>query len=801
MDMNEQDSEPGGPIRFRPAFEQCRRQAFSTVTTNVAELLTHAGDALLDFADKAQTNMIQQEFFAARGVVLAHRATIQAVFQKCFNQVFDDLGKPRPPRAWADTEGGEDGLGLSLLDFVQMDENVATETLVGKAKERCYTELYALRQRLSVVAGGRQLGEEEVPAGPGHLVNCFRHALQGLDIEVKIRVILYALFDKYVLQEIGRLYAELNETLKNAGVLPNLKHLITPGRNAAAAGSVVPEDEVRRQPRGQQPRLEPGAQPGAESGAESGPEQSAEAPPGVSDELLGAILHLMAGRRGRFQAAAAGQGATGSARFGAPVNRVKRETLIATINNLQSRSHARYASAFSEPAAAARLVSDPDFVESVKNELTAEREAFFSHVDPEQMAPIDVDAIDIVGLLFEYMLNDPELPNLAKALLSRLHTTYLKVALLDRQVLYKEDHCARQLLDLMVEAGESYVHESAPAWGVFPTLRTMVERILAEFTDKLALFEELLTLLHAEIKQQRRKTTTLEERARQAAMGRDKFQAAKQRAAAEIDGRIHQSQVLPEVAVFLSHVWLNELVFVLLRSPPGEDATEWLRALAVADQLVGLGHWAGPATSKSELDSTLPQLRTAIEAGLDTLGGNRPVEWEALAALITDPERLLRRLGEVRMGAKWRTQDTIALTQPPVGAVADAKAPEQKVERPLAPAISTDEARVMAELRALRFGTWFEFKPGGGKPLRLRKMSWFSTSTETCLFVDRDGMQAETTTMLSLARHLLAQRARIIHHERKKPFVERALNAILTMLKAPAPGASKPVQGRPDQGS
>jgi len=795
--MSELNSEPGGPIRFRPAFEQCRRQAFSTVTTNVAELLTHTGDALLDFADKAQTNVIQQEFFAARGVVLAHRETIQAVFQKCFNQAFDDLGKPRPPRAWADTEGGEDGLGLSLLDFVQMDENVATETLVGKAKDRCYTELYALRQRLSVVAGGRQLGEEEVPAGPGHLVNCFRNALQGIDIEVKIRVILYALFDKYVLQEVGSLYAELNETLKNAGVLPNLKHLISLGKNAAAAGSVVPEDEVRRQPRGQQPRSEPGAQPSAESGSE----QSAEAPPGVADELLGAILQLMAGRRARFQAAAAGQGATGSARFGALVNRVKRETLIATINNLQSRSHPRYASAFSEPAAAARLGSDPDFVESVKNELMAEREAFFSQVNPEQMAPIDVDAIDIVGLLFEYMLNDPELPNLAKALLSRLHTPYLKAALLDRHLLYKDNHCARQLLDLMVEAGESYVHESAPAWGVFPTLRTMVERILAEFTDKLTLFEELLKLLHAEIKQQRHKTTTMEERARQAAMGRDKFQVAKQRAAAEIDGRIHQSQVLPEVAAFLSHVWLNELVFVLLRSPLGEDAAEWLRALEVADQLVGLGHWAGPATSKSQLDSTLPQLRTAIEAGLDTLGGNRPVEWDALAPLLTDPERLLRRLDEVRMGAKWRTQDTIALTQPPVGAVADAKAPEQKVGRPVAPTISADEARVMAELRALRFGTWFEFKPGGGKPLRLRKMSWFSTSTETCLFVDRDGMQAETTTMLSLAQHLLAQRARIIHHERKKPFVERALNAILTMLKASAPGASKPVQGRPDQGS
>jgi hypothetical protein len=205
------------------------------------------------------------------------------------------------------------------------------------------------------------------------------------------------------------------------------------------------------------------------------------------------------------------------------------------------------------------------------------------------MEPVDVDAIDIVGLLFEYMLNDAQLPNLAKALLSRLHTPYLKVALLDRQLLYNDDHGARQLLDLMVEAGENYVRESAPAWGIFPALRSIVERILAEFTDRLSLFDELLVLLQAKLKEQRRKTTTSEERARQAAMGRDKFHAAKQRATAEIDRRIDQPSVIPEVAAFLSRVWLHELVFVLLRSPSGEESKEWLRALQIADQLVSLG--------------------------------------------------------------------------------------------------------------------------------------------------------------------------------------------------------------------
>ena len=795
--MKEQYTEPGGQLRFQPAFEQCRRQAFLTVTTNLTELLRHADDALLDFADQAQTNSIQQEFFAARGVILTHRPLVQSLFQTCFNRAFDDLGQRVPLRSSRSNEDDKEELDLSLLSVVEMDENVAVETLVHKAKDRCYTELYALRQRLSVVAGGGQLGDDEIPAGPYHLVHCFRAALQGLDVDVKVRMILYALFDKHVMKDVDALYRELNESFKKAGVLPNLKYLISPHKNPDAARSIAPEDGADGRHAEQQPKMKPGAKPTGDPESE----QSVEPLRGVSDELMGAILQLMAGRRAQLQASAASDGAALSGRFGAAVNRVQRETLIDTLNSVQSRSRARDPNAFTDPVTAARLGSDPHFVDSVKAELAAERNAFFSQVKPQQMEPMDVDAIDIIGLLFEYMLNDPVLPNLAKALLSRLHTPYLKVALLDRQLLYDDNHCARQLLDLLVEAGETYVRESIPAWGIFPTLRSIVERVLAEFTDKLSLLDELLALLQARVKEQERKTTTLEERARQAAMGRDKFHAAKQRATAEINQRMGDPYVLPEVAAFLSQVWLHALVFVLLRSPSAESGRDWLQALEVADQLARLGNESGLAASRSQLKTTLPPLLGAIEASLDSLGGNRPGAWLTLAPLLTDHERLLRRVEEVRAAARPRAENAIALRPVVEDVVPEVKAPEEKGGRPAAPNLSANEAKMIARLRALQFGTWFEFKPEEGRPPRRLKMAWFSTFTETCLFVDRDGMQAETRTMLSLAQDLLAQRARIITYERKKPFMARALSAILSMLKASASAAAEPVQGQPGQRS
>ena len=48
---------------------------------------------------------------------------------------------------------------------------------------------------------------------------------------------------------------------------------------------------------------------------------------------------------------------------------------------------------------------------------------------------------------------------------------------------------------------ENYVRESAPGWGIFPTLRTIVERVVDEFTDKVSPFDELLIVLKTEFKE------------------------------------------------------------------------------------------------------------------------------------------------------------------------------------------------------------------------------------------------------------------------------------------------------------
>src|SRR5690606_31044366 len=58
----------------------------------------------------------------------------------------------------------------------------------------------------------------------------------------------------------------------------------------------------------------------------------------------------------------------------------------------------------------------------------------------------DMQTIDLVGMLFEYMLSDDNLPDTVKTLLSYLHTPFLKIAFIDKDFFEQPEHPARALM-------------------------------------------------------------------------------------------------------------------------------------------------------------------------------------------------------------------------------------------------------------------------------------------------------------------------------------------------------------------
>ena len=71
--------------------------------------------------------------------------------------------------------------------------------MVAKAENRLQRALYQVNQRLSVIIGGGKVEDNNNPIGPAVLGNAFRSAIREFEVNVQVKLIIYKLFDRYVM--------------------------------------------------------------------------------------------------------------------------------------------------------------------------------------------------------------------------------------------------------------------------------------------------------------------------------------------------------------------------------------------------------------------------------------------------------------------------------------------------------------------------------------------------------------------------------------------------------------------------
>lgn len=830
---------------------ECRDMALEFSTERLGDLFNHTDHAFLDFAEKAESNQVQGLFFEAMYEVRDKRPRMVQRFLDQLQTGFDEFGhNDTPGQDKADKARAK----LSLVPWEEMDESVAVESLIDRTRHDCHEQLYALGKRLEVINGGHEIKEEAVPSGPWQMVSSFRSALREVSTDTKVKLILYAMFDKFVLKEANGIYQVFNDNLIENGILPDLRPTIVPqpeeGKRPARqqmppaapeannaemyaaqtsretlgeelfqsvlglmAAQRTPDGGPHPLPANPLPRelLEsvidaiqpvlgrPGVPGSAGKTASAGETTSGE----VGGELSGAAAGAGLGRvEGAGAGAASGQvtdagfgkaatdgevpslgqqrGGAGEAAslpqrlgFGAaPASEADSAGEAARDQvDFTAQTSALSASAFSEDDLVPDVDIDEAFLDKIRTALTDERNRLFTKIDRDRLNVADADTIELVGMLFEYMLIDPLLPNLAKALISRLHTPYLKVAIKDLRMRTDYEHPARRLLDELVEAGGKWVHENDRKRGIFPAMQTAVLRVLTEFTDDVGLFDELLTDFRDAMEEQRRKTEVIELRTREAAKGREKLEVATQRATKEMKVRVQRTRLPQPVARFLTRVWTDRLKFVLLRHADGEGSQEWREALETADRLVRL---FDPETALAERGGSLDVLRASIHAGLESLGSASKETCDALFEILENLER-----GD----AAWTMPCQETGSQPcasPLPTNNSASTPEEDAD--CSPEAPHPELEAMVKrLRQIDFGTWFQFRDEpSDKPRRL-KLSWLSPITSACMFVDPAGVQAAIKSLPVLAQEILDGRATVIERP-KEPFVRRTLKTIYSML-------------------
>jgi hypothetical protein len=726
----------------------------------LTELFNNSDKALTSFAQKAETNEVQNRFFEAMAMIRNRHGLVEHEFRELLSEGFDKFWQEQPEsNGLADIEEDTE---LELVDHESMDVATALENMISRTVGHHRSQLYALGQRLSVVSGGRSIKHKQIPSGPHHLAHAFSEAIDALSLESRIKVIILALFDKYVLKQLGSIYDDFNNNLKEAGVLPQLRPSIQKSPDARGGASERDEQHTEQQQ-----------------------EQTQEE---LGEELFGSILDMMASRRRISPEKLAAKQAAAQA-AGRPLGSVPpatQENLVDALSNIQPIKRSDIIPDVNAPGAAiSNIEIDEQFLIRVKHTLAEERHKLYTEVGADRLEAADEDTIDLVGMLFEYMLNDPVLPAVAKALISHLHTPYLKVAIIDRRVLTDSNHEARQLLDSLVEAGSHWIDERNLKRGIYPDMQNVIDRVLKEFSDNVSLFGTLLDTFKKRMDEFRRKSDILEKRAQDSIKGREKLNVARQRASQEMRARSF-SENLPQPAKdFLERTWVDKLVFVLLRHPDGEMSDDWKEALRIADEIA----WAFEPKDegeREELEKSLPELKKSIENGLASLGGFHQEKSQVLFGLLSNAETASIAAEQAVKTAS--TSDTVVpisektkLEAEPVKPTAAAEpSPEQAEDEE----IPDDEQAMMEKLRKIKFGTWFEIKDSQSGESQKVKLSWLSPLTASCMFVDRAGVQTAIKPLRTLAQEILKGES-IILEDSSDPFVERTLHAIRRMLSAP----------------
>ena len=714
-----------------------RARAATQLAAVLAAVLGKVDDTLFDFVQTAAVGTDHQDYLDAMRELRLRRSAVEAAAQQHLVRCFDALAAGNPVSMESALTGAAPG-ELALVSEEELEEQLGAK-MVAQTVQREYAAVLAqLDRRLGHLAGELALDESSNPIGAGQLGALILVGLRGCKITPRVKLIVFKLYERELLPAAATLLDEVNRELVAAGVLPELK-LAPVRRHDPVEKKAAPAEAVQEAEEAAQPRP---------SGAVS-----------ASEQALFSTLHdlLRAYRNATFGAAAP---ATEASR---PLSS---EETLSVLQHLQNAL----------PDSVRRAIEDPSqsLAQRLKQEML--QGAGRVGVDPRQASlnPMDEDAIDLVGMLFEVLLDERDLERAVRDTIGRLVVPFIKVAMLDKRMFMQRTHPARRLLNSLAEACEGNRGETPQERALLDKVREVVDRLLAEFNENVAIFETLEEEFRAFTDQHRRRIELAERRAAEAQRGRERLEQARALADAEIAARVAGRQVPPTVESVLQRYWGHHLTVTALRD--GNDSEKYRSAVAAGNAVIGALDAA--LVGETLLLPALAPMRAALLQILATSGCVGDAAKEVIRAVAEEMRGLSR--GE----SSHAVAPAVAAAEPPsLRPEAPRSAGEGSVfnlglsSNPEDLDFDPADAERIAQLAV---GSWVEFtgEDGAAQPA---KLSWVSPISRRLLFVNRRGVRFCVASAAELAAMMREGRLAIRHVDTA---FEHAMHQVLGKLGA-----------------
>ncbi len=234
---------PSGPADAETIklVEEIKALAADVLGRGIERMFDGADDMLFEMARRATNNKDQRIYFDTMRVVRLGRPKIGGIFRGEIKSGFAVKQTAAEETRKRDLQLDE----LSLQESKSLEESIAISSMATKAEGLYAQMLYEIGRRIEWLIKEKNAPIAEDALAPATISHAFRRSAETLDVEFDIELVIFKLFDRLVISDLGELYTRVLRFMDQQGV----KTAAVSGRRppgpqqggAPAAGGVPPQ--------------------------------------------------------------------------------------------------------------------------------------------------------------------------------------------------------------------------------------------------------------------------------------------------------------------------------------------------------------------------------------------------------------------------------------------------------------------------------------------------------------------------------------------------------------------------------
>ncbi|PIE43788.1 MAG: hypothetical protein CSA50_04100 [Gammaproteobacteria bacterium] len=763
----------------------------STALTCFKQMFEDADDVLFARADKAETNSEQIVYFDAMRDLRLYQKNIEVAFLQSVGSAIRGIRQTKSSAKAGFPVLADD---LSLVGLDDMESRVAIEAMITKINDRAASSIEHLQIRIQTLFPNIEITRRMLPFGPFSLCYAFSDALSELDMDIRARLIIFKLFDRFFTEQLVVFYQKANQLLTKLGILPEMVSGKPVTRRTQADYSEAPGER-------QSDNILSSSGKEVESGFGSAwdakavgqnPHAYGSAGSGINFSLLQQALRRRSASSQDDAKALAGDYPVSAGQASLSV-----DELVRAVSAIQGEF-------YQDADEGVPAIKGNGSVIADVLKLVRQRIAEAGRDRPINQR--DADVASLVGLLFNFVLEDDHLPTQMKQVISTWQIPFLKLALQDASFFDRESHPARHLLN--------QVSKAVIGWQPKEKGRDFLLEKIEKFTRQMVLDKNLNPQLFADLNQEmsafldaeRRRSSLIAQRLKDAEEGRVKSDLAKKKVERTIQRSLAGKRLPEELVEAIEKGWSKKMVVAWLQG--GEQSAEWQSLSRFIEELV----WSVDpdetgVEARGKLLQMMPRLLRDWREGLTDISYDMTEIDKSLAMMETCHKQSLRRIEKTQWerldsekpglpGLGFESQekrhstDKAAIAALPVSGLDDKvaeKGSPKESENQSVPAAQAKAVIVKSDLETiweqrvdqLRIGSWFEFLPKGGEKQRFKLAAAIKLNGRH-VFVNRNGVKLAEFEKDELIAELASGRLMPLDDGQ---IFDRALESIISGLR------------------